>query len=357
MEYYIVKSGMQMYDLSRAYGLGEIIANLSGSSVEVKDLGSYYLVESMAEPQLIKTRSLASLLPQESDKKWGNVFLTLKGKNREREIKECKKMIIDEKLISSLLDRFKDVQQSEFFASKNNKKTLYESLDLSATKGFREMIRGRTYDEGRQLYVPKEDFLLSVVGHLNYTIWKWKMDGRAGQLIMILFTPSAEGIRIGGTPTAREIPQSIDRSLKPHRGGITSTLAYTAVLLGRHIFSAKEKIYLKFSSLIFGVMISSGKQRKPYGGGIYPLDFVYKIIKSSERAGEIFDQWIDIFEKTNRPGYEDLALYLSEFITYPTADTFERYLRAHLGTYLNKDIKPKLYESEILQEVEKCLEK
>jgi len=351
MEYYVVKSGMQMYDLSKAYGLGLILQKLSGSVVKVKDFGYYYIVDAQTECDLRKIDNLASLLPEENDKKWSYLLLTLKGKGRDNEIKELKKLIKNKNTISTILDKFKNLRQPEFFNSKKEEnETLYQSLDLGATKGFREKIKGVVYHEGSQLYVPKEDFLLSVIGHLNFTIWKWKMEKKAEQLIMILFNPSSEGIRIGISPDARDIKKEIDDSLITHKAGIFTTLSYAAVLLAKEISLQKVRI-VKFSNLIFGIMVGSGQQRKPYGGGVYPLDFLHKIIDSTEKATEIFEQWINIFRLTNKPGYEDLALYLSEFITHPSEETLEKYLKAHLRIFLSRKIKPKLYEYDIIEEV------
>jgi len=346
----VVKSGLHMYDLSKAYGLGLILQDLSSSQVTVKDFGVYYLIETKNAYNLQKANILSGLFPSESDKKWGYVFLTLKGKGRMNEIKECKKLITNKKMIASILKKYENIKQPEFFDSKKGNKTLYQSLDLGATKGFREKIRGRTYHEGSQLYIPKEDFLLSLVGHLNFTIWKWKMEKKGGQLIMILFNPSIEGVRIGISPDARDITRNIDKLIRAHRSGISPTLSYVAVSLAKEISEMKERI-LKFSNLIFGVMVGSGQQRKPYCGGAYPLDFLFNIVETSEKSTEIFDQWIDIFKGTNKPGYEELALSLSEFINYPSRGTLEIYFRNHLRIYLNKDIKPKLYEIDIMREV------
>jgi hypothetical protein len=340
-----------MYDLSKAYGLGLILQKLSDSIVNVKDFGHYYLIEAKTEYNLKKIKDLALLLG-ESDKKWGYLLLTLKGKGRVDKIKELKELIVNKKIISTILDKFKSIKQPEFFDSPNKKEreTLYQSLDLGATKGFREKIRGIVYHEGSQLYVPKEDFLLSVIGHLNFTIWKWKMEKKAGQLIMILFNPSLEGIPIGDSPDARDIKKRIDESLTTHKAGISSTLSYASVLLAKEISLQKTRI-AKFSNLVFGVMVGSGQQRKPYGGGVYPLDFLHKVINSTEKAPEIFDQWIKIFKLTNQPGYEDLAMALSEFITYPSEGTLEKYLKTHLRIFLNKKAKPELYEYDTIKEV------
>jgi len=121
-------------------------------------------------------------------------------------------------------------------------------------------------------------------------------------------------------------------------------------LLAKEISLQKTRI-VKFSNLVFGVMVGSGQQRKPYGGGAYPLDFLHKVIDSTEKAPEIFDRWVKIFKLTNQSGYEDLAMALSEFITYPSEGTLEKYLKTHLRIFLNKKAKPELYEYDTIKEV------
>lgn len=355
MQYYVVKSGMEQYDLSRIFGLGLILSKLSGTLVEVRDLGSYYVINVQKKPKLENVEDLAGLA--EAGNNWDYLFLTARREKKKKK-KECEEMIVNKEIIHSILKNYANLEPSFFYhvRKRRERETLYQTMDLSATKGFRERIRGRTYQEGTQIYISKEDFLLSVIGHLRFTIWKWISKQ---QLVMVLFSPSENGIEIGGGPfDARCIVEAVEKNFKAHRAGLFPTLAYSALHLIKEILERKrkEKKFPKvfFSNLIFGSM-SGGLYGilKPSGGGIYPLDFLYKIMNSTKVAEDIIEYWIEIFNSTNKNGYENLALCLSAFIAYPSKETLEKYLKVHLHFFLNKKIK--LYQTEILKEVLKCL--
>lgn len=350
MQYYIAKSGMQMYDISRAYGLGYILNILSSCEAFVKDLGYFYLVEVNKNPDLNNMQKLSILTGE--DLRWDRVFLTLKGTQRENKRKELRNSLLERDFILRVLNTFQDLKEPRFLPSKSESaETLLQSLELGATKGLREFIRLRSYTEGTQVYIPKEDFVLSVVGHLHFTIWKGR---RGDKAISILLSPGVEGVNIGGSGNLKDLKDKVEKATRSHRAGISVTLSNISINLARKIYEMKweKQIFLpKFSSLVYGVMVGAGQQMKPYGGGIYPLDFPYKLIESAN-AGEIFDKWIDVFNKTNiRAGYEDLAIYLSEFITYPSLETLDRYLKTHLRFYITKDIKVTLFEEKIMEEV------
>lgn len=348
-DYYISKSGLYMYDLSRAYGLGYILNFLSNCEVIVKDLGHHYSLEVNTNPDLNNVPKLSILIGE--GLRWDRVFLTLKRVQRENKRKELRDSLLSRDFVLGILNTFQELTEPRFLPSKSgNGETLLQSLELGATKGFREHTRLRSYTEGTQVYIPKEDFILSVIGHLHFTIWKWS----AGKAVSILLSPAVEGVNIGPSGSLKDLKDRVEQAVRSHRAGVLATLANTAINLARKAYEMKMEGLLfipKFSSLIYGVMVASGQQMKPYGGGIYPLDFPYKLIEST-RAGEIFDRWIEIFNITNiRAGYEDLAIYLAEFITYPSLETLERYLKTHLRFFLSKDIKVSIYEESIMEEV------
>jgi hypothetical protein len=349
LEYYIVKSGMQMYDLSRAYGLGCIINKLSNSKSVVKDFGHYYLIENNGKIEIKNIPNLSSLAGE--DLPWWGPFATIKG-NRQSKIKEIKKSIRKKEIIKTLLENYNSASPPK------GKRTevLYCAMELSAVKGERKEKKTEKYTEGDPFKISKLDFLLSVIGHINLTIWKFKKEKNNTTIISILLTPSADGINIGGAGDIFPLKKALERGTSIHRCGVLPTLSNVAANLGKIIYEMKyekKQFTPKFSSLIFGIMVGAGQQMKPNAGGVYSLDLIYKIIESTEKSGEIFDHWVDIFRATNRPGYEDLALKLSELITYPSEITLERYSKSHLRTFLSKDVKPRLYEAEVMWEVMK----
>ncbi|MFQ6119722.1 MAG: hypothetical protein ACE5KE_07530, partial [Methanosarcinales archaeon] len=136
-----------------------------------------------------------------------------------------------------------------------------------------------------------------------------------------------------------------------------STLAHSAVFLVDKIRSKKETKdpwTNKFSSLIYGAMTKTGNQWKPISGGIFPLDFLYKLMDSNlEISGKIFNIWDHMFNIGNRKGLEDLAFSLSEFIAYPTIENLEKCFRVHLKYLLDEKVKIRAYENRYIMEVMK----
>jgi hypothetical protein len=350
MKFYIVKSGMQMFDLSRAYGLGAIINILSNSKSIVKDFGYYYVIENDGKINFGRTKKLSDLLSK--DLPWWGPFTTQISiiPKKQKELSNFFK----KQEITNLLRKYESL--NEVWLKKEKKEILYGAMDPSAFKGERKIKKLEKYTEGDQLKVSKYDFILSLIGHLNFTVWAFKKEKTTSTIISILLSPDANGINIGGTGDIKSLKKDIQDIVFIHRDDILPTLAYVAVSIAKNVYKMKyeEELFVpKFSSLVFGVMRSGGPKSKPkpIGGGIYPLDFLYKMIESTEKSGKIFDQWINIFKLTNKPGYEDLAMALSEFITYPSEGTLEKYLKTHLRIFLNKKAKPELYEYDTIKEV------
>lgn len=228
------------------------------------------------------------------------------------------------------------------------KETLYQPMELAATKGIRdEILLKKQYSEGSSVKVSIDDFSMSVLGHVNATIRKFSNMG------MVFAVPSPTKTRI--LHLVDEIKKRIDDSVKGlHRAGWFPSLAQIAINLVLEELRVEEgsKFAPKFGSLIYGVMTRTGNQWKPLTGGIFPLDFLHQIAESNE-ARDVLNKWRDVFEWTAfRKGYEDLPVALSEFIASPSLSNYERYIRLHLRNELDKDrIKFGSYEKKILEEV------
>ncbi|MEM4258787.1 MAG: hypothetical protein QXL17_06530 [Candidatus Thermoplasmatota archaeon] len=356
MQYYVPKSGMPMYDLSRAYGLGYITNILSSSESIVRDFGHYFFVETRKTSDIRNIGKLSILTGTDLD--WDSVFLTLKGTSRrEKKIKEIIEFFSKEENLQAIFKKYQNLNEPQFLNSKGNGETLLQSLEIGGAKGLREDIRLSSYSKGKQLWVPREDFVLSTIGHLHFTIWKWSGKGNDFKKVSIMLHPGKEGVNIGGMGDIKDLKNKINEIARGSKAGVLATLTNTAVHIAKKTYDIQKSSRLftpKFSSLIYSVMAGTGQQMKPFGGGIYPLEFLNNL-SHSDNAGEIFDIWIDLFRVANIKGYEDMAIYLSEFITHPSMVTLERYLKIHLRFHISKDIKIKLYEEKMLAEVMKYI--
>jgi len=344
-DYYAVKTGWDMFDLSRAYGLGLLFLGLSGKEVYVSDKGYWYEVTS-SEIHEINPKKLTEFLGD--DLPWNELGREVKGK-----IKSVRNFFGDKNNINDIVNFFSEFNVSHIPASKGE--TLYGTMEGRAIKGIREDVRLKTaYSEGNNIKVSKNDWFLSVLGHLNITIWKYKIP-RFDELLAAMPVPSFTGTKISDLYI--HIRNNINDAVRRiHQAGIVATLAYIGVEVVRATPRESPLVYTpQFASILYNNLTSTGrgktKRWKPTTGGIFPLEFLNKVGRSSE-AQRILNQWTEVFHKTNlRAGYEDLAIYLSEFITYPSLETLERYLKTHLRFFMIKDIKVSLYEDEMMEEV------
>jgi hypothetical protein len=343
--FYVVKTGWEMFDLSRAYGLGLLLYGLSDKEVFLSDKSYWYELTS-SEIQKINPGKLSEFL--RDDLSWNELGREIRGK---------KESIIDffgdETNINNLISSYSQFDVSDIPTSKGE--TLYGTMEGRAIKGIRKEIRLKSaYSEGDNINVSKDDWSLSVLGHLNVTVWKYKIPG-FDELLAAMPVPSLTGTKVYNL--YRSIRVNINNAVKRiHHAGILATLAYIGIEVVKLTQQESPLVYTpQFSSIQYNNLTSTGrgitKRWKPTTGGFFPLEFLNMVGQSLE-AQRILNQWTEIFRKTNlRAGYEDLAIYLSEFITYPSLDTLERYLKTHLRFFLTKDIKVSLYEEKTFGEV------
>lgn len=340
--YFLPKTGWEFFDVSRAYGLGIIVHALSGDAV-VTDMGGFYLIESKRELDFERIEQIHLFLGDEQA--WDRTLITIGRKSRENTKKNVEKVLNDLNLIKNILNSLMYPNPPAVVGS--GSETLYQSMDLAATKGIRDTILlKKQYSEGSSIKVLIEDFVLSVLGYVNVTVWK--MSNK--ELIFAIPTPTETKIL-----HLLEIRKRINDAVKGfHNAGWFSTIAQIAVNLVLEELDVKKggKFAPKFSSLKYGVMTKTGNQWKPLTGGIFPLDFLHRIAESNE-AKNLLNKWKSIFERTAfRKGYEDLSVALAEFIANPTLSNYERYIRLHLRNELDKNrIKFGSYERKALEEV------
>jgi hypothetical protein len=341
--FYVVKTGWEMFDLSRAYGLGLLLYGLSDKEVFLSDKSYWYELTS-SEIQKINPGKLSEFL--RDDLSWNELGREIRGK---------KESIIDyfgdETNINNLISSYSKFDVSEIPTSKGE--TLYGTMEGRAIKGTRKEIR-RAYSEGDNIKVSKDDWSLSVLGHLNVTVWKYKVPG-FDELLAAMPVPAFSGTKVSNLYWSLRV--NINNAVKRiHRSGVLATLAYIGVELVKLTPRESPLAYTpRFSSILYNNLTSTGrgitKRWKPTTGGFFSLDFL-NIVGQSLEAQRVLNRWTEIFRKTNlRAGYEDLAVYLSEFITYPSIETLERYLKTHLRFSIAKDIKISLYEEKTIGEV------
>ncbi|NJE06356.1 hypothetical protein E3E36_09405 [Thermococcus sp. M36] len=335
--YLVPKTGWQFLDLAKAYGLGIVVHTLSKEAI-IADTGSYYEIRSKNEPDFSELPKIRGYLGEDIDE-WGNVLATL-SKAR---IKTLRRDMVE---FFTNEDNIKQVLRLKL----NGKSvTLPQSLELGASKGIRKAVLS-SYSES-QVKIPAEEFYLAVLGAINISVWKGSKD------YLVAVYPLPLDTRVEDVYT---IKHRLKESVKGfHRAGYFSTVARIAVRL---VKEEKElmrggSFLPKIGGILYGVMMRTGNQPKPFTSGLFPLDFLHSLVETLE-GEEAIDKWIEILDRTSYiKGYEDIAMALSTFIAEPTLENYYSYIRLHLRNELRSNsIKFGSYDADSLLEVLKNVE-
>ena len=359
MPYFVMKTGMEMFDACRAYGLALVLDTISEvqdleENETIQDLGMYYSIEgpSIEEiPDLSNDRTWLGLFDF-SQEGWSKPFLTvLQPKEREKKKQKIKELLSEN--ISEILEKYKSIHPVEIRSSLSQKEklkfeTLPQSLDTSATKGIKKRVRN-SYDEGQQTFVPIEDFALSVLGNVHFIYHKMWKEGANWGSIGILPNPQKIVLR-----NHLEIQEMLGEKYINNTISTGVTLSHYAVHLAEELRKKRtdQRAYAdKYSSLIYNAMMKTGNQWKPISGGLFPLEFLLTLVENNYEISEsIFGVWDNLFRNSVK-GREDLALSLSDFIIRPSIDTFEEHIKVHLRYLVDEKVKVRIYPKKGVLEV------
>ncbi len=356
MHYYVQKTGMEMFDACRLYGLAlltDIYAQMKNydERITLEDNGYYYSVQGpevkdINEQELKNDKNYLSLFTPSDN--WSKIFLTItlaptidtkneKRKDRILSTINDKTKIIQSTISSNVQAIYNNYSDRSYLPDITSKKkdgydTIYQSIDVSASKGFRRPIRDG-YEDGGQVYAPISDLALAYIGGAHFIQWIW-----GDSIIGVLPSP----IRVTYRNYMEIQSQLKDRNVC--RVSVNTALAHYAINLVEHI--RKQKINQsnyadKYSFLIYCAMIKTGNQWKPSSGGIFPLDDLLSMIEfDANISSGIFDIWSNIFRNA-RDGREDLGISLAEYISHPILDNFSDYMSLHLRYSLSKELQKK----------------
>jgi hypothetical protein len=284
---------------------------------------------------------------------WNKALITTKRGSQNDIKNSVKKFLLDASNVRGLLKKYSDFEISQIPSIGKGSKTLYGSMEPRSFKGFREPVRLKaSYSEGDTPRVSFQDWLLSIVGHINLTVWIYRID--FNELLSVMPVPTSEGVGFGDVYT--EMRDNIKRNVRRmHIAGRYPTLAYVGTKLTKNELQKKELVYSSaYQSLLYRSMMATGKgisqQWKPTISGIFPLDFLHSVAMCS-KSMEILDMWEDVFKKTNRKGFEDLAVALADFIAVPTLANFAKYINLHTRQFIDKKGGLYLYMSEVMKEI------
>lgn len=323
-EVFVNKTGLEMFDAFRAYGLALAIKGLSRlEDVEIEDRGSTFVIQFKGEvPQSPDPAIFADC------EGWRRIFRTFrerkdaKKKNPRSEVRE-----ILERDFKEILEMHQDPEfMPEIEERVENGMTLYQSIDVSAAKGFREKKLGKTYHEGTQLEVDKHSWAIACLGSAHFGCWQEGAD------FITSLVPNPFKVTV---LSHRQVYSDLMQG-KLCRISSSITLAHYAVKLMRLLEERRVSEEVVYDSVVFNIMRKTGKQPKPAGGGRYELDFL-KSIASEKRGGYALKTMDEVFSMGFVKGIKQgMAWALADLISHPTLENLRRYENLHLRAHLKR---------------------
>lgn len=360
MLYYVMKSGLPMFDACRAYGLGMVIEQLSAvaeadEDVLLTDVGHMYVISGPDVNSLTNTVPhglFDNLLVVERG--WEKMLLTFKGSPL-----RTKKMATVQRILSrveQLLTFHAEPRMVQFTTSREKGETIPSVLEIAATQGLRGHS-STSYIE-KPLCVNELHWVPGMLGgaHLiRWSNWGANKNDRSKQIIALL--PSPKKITF---VSHREIRAMADVGY-PCRISTQTVAAHYAVMwiLSSARFQASQSRY----SDTYGVLIvqalsktgeGSSSTWKVQKGDLFPFSYLARLLEDDVHlASQLLNEWSRVFRWGSVKGYERLALTLAEFLEYPGIEMLEDHIKVLLRvTVIDEGRRPfPPYHEEWMQEV------
>lgn len=313
-----------MFDAFRAYGLASIVSS-QDYLVHIHDSGYAYSIE------------IPDGVPKAPDMLW---FSETEGWNRlfgtYRERKDSKKQHPKKEVEEIITQNYADIVNKHistyFFPTIGHQvtdgRTLYQSIDVSASKGYREGKRD-VYHEGTQLEVDKYSWAIACIGAAWYGVWRYS------DTFILSLIPNPADVTLSSHRTIQK-----DLDTRVCTLSAATAITHYAVRLALLIAERQLSIGLRYDNIIFNIMKKTMQQPKPGGGGHYEMTFLEELTKSN--SGFFALKEIDRKFPTSQHSKgikQSLAMVLTDFLMNPSLESY----RAFASQYIRGQIKKELY--------------
>jgi|Deesub1362A_J573_1020465.scaffolds.fasta_scaffold02794_5 hypothetical protein len=352
MNFFIYKTGLEIFDLCRAYGLAMLLdcASPEEEVPIISNVGSMYRIEhdttNFSQNNLHSNIKWYSLFEESTDDRtWSRIFLT----DKQKWVKKTQKVkdILTENA-DTIIRNFQNGGRLPEISSDKGE-TLSGPLDPSAFKG----LRGKTggdYSE-KQTKVDSYNWALACLGAA--VSGRYRAQSQGGKWDYFVVFPVPERVSMDNF---REIRSSI-YTIGLKYLSVQNAAAHFSVVLAEKVYTmatSKSKFADRFSGVFFFSMFQSGQQYKPSSGGNLSLYPLMELALSGRRSvSRMFEVWNYLFRKGSVQGCEDMAEAITQFIMNPSLETYEK----HMKVFLRYILKPKevkfanMYDDETLKEV------
>lgn len=323
MPYFVTKTGLEVFDTARAWGLAVLLNVLTEDEVHIVDSDWAFLVEPCSPiPDDGELTGLAwRILFAGTDVNcvnWKEVFVTIKGQQRQQKINEVRKTLQEK--WKSLCSQLKNPANVVKLSSGE---TLPGSLDPTAFKGLRHASRAR-YGED-QLKVPREHWALACLGMATCgTYHPYHFSKVAGQRNWLVMLPVPQEVRFS---YFRDVQQLLRPSGIGYRG-VQNAAAHYAVQLAEQLrqrAAAQGSLKDRFCAIVYFTLFEAEQQTKPSQGSQLNLAPLMEMIQRDPHGSQALFQWMDYcFRLGAADGAEELALAATELVMRWDLDAYER---------------------------------
>jgi len=337
----INKTSFDMFDVFRAYGLAYLISGFEKNvETNIYDNGYAFTVEAHGD---LPTKPDPKLF-EEIGSAWSIIFRTFKER---KDLKMPHPRRDAEEIVTQNYNHLLDLHKNHDFIPQIGKKvkdgrTLYQTLDVSAAKGYREEKRD-VYHEGSQIEVDKYSWATAVIGAAWSSVWPQNLMRRDATFLMCMVPNPKRVLLI----SHRDVQNRLNKQLCVISAN--TALMHYSVKLVQLIREKSDEI--EYDDIIFNVMQKTGQQPKPGGGGKYSLSFLEKLVESS--AGFYVLERIDKYFLPTSPRVkgirQNVALALTDFLLHPTLENFRTFESLYIRGQIDKKFYP--WEKEQLEEI------
>ena len=345
-KFIINKTSFETFDVFRAYGIAYLISGFEKKiASRIRDSGYAFIVEAYDDPP---SRPDPNIF-EETAGSWSVIFRTFKER---KDLKGEPPSKDAETIITHDYERILSIHANPEFMPLIGKKvkdgrTLYQTLDVSAAKGYREAKRD-IYHDGSQLEVDKYSWATAVIGAAWSSVWPQNLMLREISFLLCI-VPNPKNVLLISH-------QDVQNRLEKRLCGFSANTAliHYCVKLAQLVREKSDEV--DYDSVVFNVMKKTGQQPKPGGGGKYSLSFLEELAKTAPglNALEIMDRHLLPTNPRIKGIRQSTALALTDFLLRPTLENLRILESFYIRGQINGDFYPwdKTQLREILNHVE-----
>ncbi len=340
MQFWITKSGLEIFDVARAYGLAAMLSYADedqSSSPEISDAGTAYRINfPNGRPSAARLNGpdnsgwLDAFAPgvfgDPRGPQWNNILLTTRERQQSKKsgkVSYPRKQKIEK--VKAILERvavgFSQGSGHEVLTPKiGTGELLPGPLDPSAFKGLKHTTRS-DYDEN-ETSVDDVNWALGCLG--GALAGRFVYQRNAGYFVLY---PVPESVQ---WTDFREVRQETYGE-RLNSLSVQNAAAHYSVVLAEHLrqrAASGSPSTPRYSTILYFSLFKTLGQWKPGTAGRLSLQPLLEMaVRRPNEAEGVFNVWRYLFRRGSVQGNEDLALAITDLIMHPTLRTYERHVR------------------------------